>query len=83
MLDKDYVILTDALRVAEKYYNQRTLDHAVRVMNYIYDNSAIPDRLKNDCEYLAVIHDLLEDTDYNPDGLPKNFKKALWPISKL
>ena len=82
MLNRDYVILTDALRIAEKYYNQKTLDHAVRVMNYVYDNSAIPDRLRNNCACLAIMHDLLEDTEYDPSNLPKNFKKALVLITK-
>lgn len=82
MLDKNYVIMTEALKIAEKYYNKKTLDHAVRVMNYVSANPAIPDRIKNDCRCLAIMHDLLEDTDYDPSDLPKNFKKALLLISK-
>lgn len=82
MLDKNYITLTDALKIAEKYYDKKTLDHAIRVMNYVSANFAIPDRLKNDCRCLAIMHDLLEDTDYKPDSLPKNFKKALLLISK-
>ena len=81
-LDKNYITLDEAIKIAKKYYNKETYDHAARVMNYVSANSAIPDRYKNDCRCLAIMHDLLEDTDYDPSELPKNFKKALKLLTK-
>lgn len=81
-LDKNYVVLDDALKIARQYYDDETFEHAVRVMNFVSANAAIPDSLKNDCRCLAIMHDLLEDTDYDPSGLPKNFKKALKLLTK-
>lgn len=81
-LDKNYIIFDDALKIARQYYDDKTFEHAVRVMNYVSANSAIPDNMKNDCRCLAIMHDLLEDTDYDPSDLPKNFKKALKLLTK-
>ena len=47
-LDKNYVVLDDALKIAHQYYDEKTFEHAVRVMNYVSSNSAIPD--------LSLIH---------------------------
>lgn len=82
-LDKNYMILEDALRIAVKYYDKKTLTHAKHVLfNIETDRDIIPDRIYNDCICLAVMHDLLEDTDYDPKDLPPNFKKALELITK-
>lgn len=81
-LDKNYVVLDDALKIAAKYYNKKTLVHAKRVLYFIMDSKTIPARIKTDCYCLAVMHDLLEDTDYDPKDLPPNFKKALELITK-
>lgn len=45
-LDKNYVVLDDALKIARQYYDDKTFEHAVRVMNFVSANSAIPDSLK-------------------------------------
>ena len=47
-LDKNYVVLDDALKIARKYYDDETFEHAVRVMNFVFANAAIPDSLQND-----------------------------------
>ena len=75
-LDKNYVVLGDALKIARQYYDDKTFEHAVHVMNFVSANAAIPDSLKNDCRCLAIMHALLEDTDYDPSGLPKKFQES-------
>ena len=81
-LDKDDITLDEALKIALKYYDKETFGHAVRVMKYVSANSVIPDKYKNACRCLALMHDLLEDTDYDPSKLPKNFRKALSLLTK-
>ena len=82
-LDKNYMVLTDALFCAAKYYNDKDLAHAKRVLfNIEVNRDIIPERIFNDCCCLSVMHDLLEDTEYDPSELPPNFKKALELITK-
>lgn len=81
-LDKNYIGLEEALNTARNYYDKKTFDHAVRVMKYVSANSAIPEKYKHDCICLALMHDLLEDTEYDPSDLPKNFRKALELLTK-
>lgn len=82
--DKNYMLLDDAITLAEKYYDKKTLEHARRVFYYVVMNEAIPDRLRNDCQCLAFMHDLIEDTEYDPapGDLPPNFHKALLKLTK-
>lgn len=54
-----------ALRVAKQYYNPKTYEHALRVAEYVSDNTFIPDEQMDFCISLAIMHDLLEDTTYN------------------
>lgn len=63
-LDKKPVTLDYALRTAKDYYPKDKYDHAIRVMQYIADNEMIPPEYREDCLVLAVMHDLLEDTEY-------------------
>lgn len=76
-LDKEPVKLSYALRVAKKYYPKDKYDHAIRVMQYVADNEMIPQQYREDCLVLAVMHDLLEDTEYIGNALPENTNKAL------
>ena len=82
-LDKEPVRLTYALRMAKEYYKPETYVHALRVMQYVADNETIPYEYQEDCLALAVMHDLLEDTDY-PGGceLGENFSNALDLLTK-
>lgn len=81
-LDNYRIKINDALKIAKQYYDKKTYDHAIRVAGYVADNEAIPPAFREDCVCLAIMHDLLEDTDYNPAGLPESFKEALKLLTK-
>lgn len=81
-LDKEPVKLSYALRVAKEYYPKDKYDHALRVMQYVADNEMIPYEYREDCLVLAVMHDLLEDTEYIGSSLPEYTKKALILLTK-
>lgn len=82
MLDEKPVKISDALRIAKKYYPQDKLDHALRVATYVAENRFIPYDLRDECVALAIMHDLLEDTEFNPGYLPDNFQLALSLLTK-
>ena len=78
-------LIAYALKTAKKHYAQKTYDHAIRVTNYIADNPIIPDEKMEVCIALAIMHDLIEDTDYNGDSLGDQyeyFKECLKLITK-
>lgn len=81
-LDKDTIRVTDALRIAKQYYPKDKYDHAMRVMQIVADNEIIPYEYQHDCLVLAIMHDLVEDTEYRPILLPENFKNALMLLTK-
>lgn len=56
---------SDALKIAEKYYNKDTFYHAIRVSVNVANNNLIPADKLDDCIVIALMHDLLEDTDFN------------------
>lgn len=56
-----------ALRVAKQYYDKETYEHALRVAGFVADNIAIPKEDMDNCIALAIMHDLLEDTEYKAD----------------
>ncbi len=53
-----------AYQTAKHYYQPETYDHAVRVVRLYQRQSLIPDALREICTALALMHDLLEDTEY-------------------
>lgn len=81
-LDMKPIEVSTALRIAKEYYAKSTYDHAVRVMGYVAENETIPYEYREECLALAIMHDLMEDTDYKPFGLPENFVKALRLLTK-
>ena len=81
-LDENPVKISDALRIAKKHYPQDKLNHAIRVAIYVAENRFIPYYLRDECVALAIMHDLLEDTEFNPGGLPENFQSALLILTK-
>lgn len=81
-LDKEPVKVSSALRMAKEHYDEETYNHALRVMQYVAENEMIPYEYKDDCVALAIMHDLIEDTEYNGSGLPENFKNALKLLTK-
>ena len=73
-----------SLRVAKKYYKPKTYMHAIRVANYVSENKLIPKNILNTCIALAIMHDIIEDTDWN-ETLGRNlahFEICLHKISK-
>lgn len=81
-LDKNPVSFDEAISLAKMYYDEITLDHAKRVLYHVLDMRNIPAEYHDDCMCLAIMHDLIEDTDYEPNDLPENFKKALELLTK-
>ncbi len=74
-----------ALRMAKEHYAPKTYEHALRVAAYIADNPMIPDDKMDDCIALALMHDLIEDTDYIGgclSGELEYFKECLKLITK-
>ena len=72
-----------ALKVAKKYYPKDKYDHAIRVANYVAENDLIPDDKMDSCIALAIMHDLLEDTEYQINsGLETFFNNCLKLITK-
>lgn len=57
-----------ALRIAKQYYTQDGYDHALRVAGYVAENPMVPESQMDISIALAIMHDLLEDTDYKCDG---------------
>lgn len=81
-LDNEPVNIGFALKMAHKYYPEDKYNHALRVMQYVADNEMIPSEYRDDCLALAVMHDLVEDTEYSGNGLPEYFHKALLLLTK-
>lgn len=61
-------LIGQAIHTARKYYDENTFYHAMRAAAYVTDDNLIPDSVKDDCIILAIMHDLLEDTDYETFG---------------
>lgn len=76
-------LFSDTLKIAEKYYNEETFNHAIRVTVNVANNNIIPaDKLDN-CVILALMHDLLEDTDFNLDDYYSSFSSHIKSCLKL
>ncbi|MDF2950454.1 MAG: hypothetical protein K0S18_37 [Anaerocolumna sp.] len=81
-LDREPIKIANALKIAKEYYNEKTYQHALRVMQYVADNEMIQSEYKDECVALAIMHDLLEDTDFNSAYFPEYFNKALKLLTK-
>lgn len=81
-IDNTPTSVSDALRIAKRYYPKDKYDHAIRVMAYVAENEVIPYEYRDDCVALAIMHDLMEDTEYTGTCLPDNMYKALKILSK-
>ena len=82
---RNSVTIETALELAYKHYDEKTFNHAMRVAAYVANNHAILGSYKNDCIALAIMHDLIEDTSYDAEGLKydsSNFYKALQLLTK-
>lgn len=58
-------MIEDAIRVARKYYDKSIYYHVMRVAGYVVNNNLIPKDKMERCITLAIMHDLLEDTEFN------------------
>lgn len=58
-------MITDAIKVARKYYDENTYYHAMRVMAYVVNDNSIPKEKMERCVALAIMHDLQEDTEFD------------------
>jgi len=81
-LDNEPVKTSFALRTAKEYYPEDKYNHAIRVMQYVAENDMIPYEYKEECVSLAIMHDLIEDTNYTGSGLPDFFCRALKLLTK-
>ncbi len=77
-------LLRDAIKVAREYYDDSTYQHVMRVAAYVANDNLIPDEKKDNCMVLAVMHDLLEDTDFNISSFCMNYsmKECLKILTK-
>lgn len=72
-----------ALRTAKRFYTKDKYEHAIRVANYVAENDLIPENMMDDSIALAIMHDLLEDTEYKINsGLGSYFNDCLRLITK-
>lgn len=66
-----------AISIAEKYYPKKKLQHALRVANYAMEIAAFDKRCENGEDdiifAIAILHDLVEDTEYTKEQLIKDF----------
>ena len=58
-------IITYAIRVARKYYDESTYYHVMRVAGYVANDNLIKEDKLDRCTAIAIMHDLVEDTDFN------------------
>lgn len=82
IFDTQFMTYFQVCEIAMKYYDKETYYHAYRVANYVYENNLIPTEYRSVCVQLAIMHDLLEDTEYDGKDLPEDFKKALDILTK-
>lgn len=55
--------LVHAIMKAVEYYDTKTFHHVLRVMKYVEENGMIPYEQKANSIILAVLHDIIEDTE--------------------
>ena len=83
VLDKSNFPLDTAIAYAKQYYDKETFDHAMRVMGYVATNAAIPQQYKMPCMALAVMHDLVEDTEFKGKYISNNYEIFRIALEKL
>lgn len=77
-------LLRNAIKVAREFYDEKTYYHAMRVAAYVANDNLIPDDKKDDCIVLAIMHDLLEDTEFDIStfSMDYNLKDCLQLLTK-
>lgn len=82
---KLFVTTNYALKIAKEYYPKDKYNHAIRVCNYVHEMNVcgiISDEYVTNCLILAIMHDLLEDTDYTGAELPIYLYSSLNLLTK-
>lgn len=82
MLDENQVSIIDAMNIARKYYPKTTYKHALRVAVAVSESVMIPKEYKDDCINLALMHELINKTNYDISKFPENFRLALEFLTK-
>lgn len=77
-------LIRNAIKVAREFYDEKTYYHAMRVAAYVANDNLIPDDEKDDCIVLAIMHDLLEDTEFDISSfsMDYNLKDCLQLLTK-
>lgn len=65
-------LLRDSIKVAREFYDEKTYYHAMRVAAYVANDNLVPEHKKDDCVVLAIMHDLLEDTEFDLSKVSMN-----------
>lgn len=65
-------LVVNAINVARKFYDETTYYHAMRVAGYVVNDNLIPEDRMEACVALAIMHDLIEDTNFNYENDFKN-----------
>lgn len=81
-LSKPENCIAYAMKMANRYYNKETLDHALRVALFVSSNNIIPKEIIDNCIALAIMHDLREDTDWRGDGFSDHFSRCIDLITR-
>lgn len=76
------ISISEALILAQEHYDEKTFAHAMRVAAYVAKDKSIPTECRQDAVALAMMHDLVEDTSYQYEGLEFGFKTALMLLTK-
>lgn len=66
-------LIRNAIKVAREYYDDTTYQHVMRVVAYTANDNLIPDDKKDNCIVLAIMHDLLEDTEFDLSTFSINY----------
>ena len=82
MLTDGLLTMRQVEKICKQYYDEATYDHAQRVADYVLESGLVPITMWEDCIKLALMHDLIEDTDYKGEDLPPRFKEALMLLTK-
>lgn len=58
-------LVVNAINVAKKFHDEATYYHVMRVAGYVINDNLIPEDKVEVCVALAIMHDLIEDTNFD------------------
>jgi len=59
------MLIINAFKIAKENYDKKGFEHALRVAYYAIENPLAEEKSKDRIFALALMHDILEDTDFN------------------